>query len=440
MKHQKHRFPRGRRRLTALPGRAGLFALLVLGRVPYAQEEMQQQLQNQAQGAYLDEIAPSPRAAVPQTQSEAANPGEFQVFAPAVPTTGAFDQPFQWGKVIFRPHILYRFLYGNGIQSAPGEQQKTIIQEFSPGMLVDLGRDWVLDYTPTLRYYSSKEFQNGVDQTAVLRGGTTYDDWVLGLSQSYGRSTAPTIETGTQVSQESFGTALTAGRDLNNTVSIDLSVNQNFAFAQGLQNTREWTTAEWMNFKLWTRLNFGLGATLGYDNLQPGPNETFEQANGRLNWRVDDRISVSANVGVEDRQFQIAGRGSLISPLYGVSVQYQPFNETTVALTVSHSVSQSFLVTEITQNTSYGVTVGQRLLGKLHLDLSGDYNVEDFISSTAAIQSRTDNFYSFNARLSWPFLKRGSIGLEYEYSHDQSSLPGFTYGSKQLGFDISYTY
>lgn len=59
--------------------------------------------------------------------------------------------PFQWGVWDFHPHLLYRFIYGDGIPAGPTNHYKTIIQEISPGLLLNMGDHWLLDYTPTFR-------------------------------------------------------------------------------------------------------------------------------------------------------------------------------------------------------------------------------------------------------------------------------------------------
>jgi hypothetical protein len=283
---------------------------------------------------------------------------------------------------------------------------------------------------------------DGVDQSVILRGGTTFHDWVLGLSQIYTYSSSPTVETGTQVNEEDYLTAITAGRQLNDVVSLSLAANQNFEVAQGYQGSREWSSINWVNFKVWEHLNFGLGAGGGYDNVETGPDQIFEQAQGRFNWRVTDRLSISANGGLEDRQYRTANASSLIDPIYGTSIQYQPFGHTTLALTVNSSVSQAFLVAEETETTSYNAVLTQRLLGKMTLTVSGGYSITKYVATGAAEAgfSRKDDYDTFNARLSWPLFKRGTAGVFYQNTFNQSTAEGFSYGSTQFGCDIGYRY
>src|SRR6266853_1552784 len=121
-------------------------------------------------------------------------PGEIPPLAPPVA-----DQPLlQLGPIQFRPHFLYRFLYGDGISARPGQQPKTAIHELYPGMFLRLGNYWNLDYTPILRFYSNNHFRDTTDHSVALNGATIYDDWTFGFSQSYASSSQPLVSTAAQ--------------------------------------------------------------------------------------------------------------------------------------------------------------------------------------------------------------------------------------------------
>ena len=107
-------------------------------------------------------------------------------------------QPFRYEFLTLRPHIDYTALYANGILAAPGQPVNTVIQEISPGLRLDIGDHWVLDYTLTWMAYSSRYFQNTLNQNAKLTGGTSIGSWVLGLTQTYSKSAVPQAQTATQ--------------------------------------------------------------------------------------------------------------------------------------------------------------------------------------------------------------------------------------------------
>lgn len=395
-------------------------------------------------------FTPPPADITPSAlQADQAN-NAMDVFTPAGTLGSKLTQLLQYGPVTLHPHVSYRFLYGNGIQSQPGSQQNTVIQEVSPGILLDLGTHWALDYTPTLRYYSNSQFHDGVDHAATLTGWTRYEDWTLGLSQGFACTTAPTVETGAQTEQQNYSTALFANYAFSSRMSADFGLNQSLNFVSGFQDSRTWSTMDWLNYHFGPRLNVGIGAGAGYVNITDSavgynnPDQTYEQLQGRINWRATDKISFQVNGGFEDRQIQASGVSATLNPIYGASVQYLPFKDTQISLAANRSVSASdyYVAAQTSENTSVNLGLNQRLLKKFNLNLGAGYTQSDYTDSLGSKPgvNRTDESYSFNASLSHPFFRRGTWSLSYQYSDNVSSQSGFGYQSSQIGFSISYAY
>jgi Putative beta-barrel porin 2 len=394
-------------------------------------------------------ISQSPQYTPPPSALLAAQNNEMQVFNPEADFLDMLQNinTFQWGPVSFHPSLSYKFLYGTGIESSPGNQQASIVQSFSPSFLFLVGSHWTLHYTPTWTFYSSKRFENSLDHMASLSWGTTYNDWVLGLSQHYSRSNDALIETGAQTEQEKYTTAAQASYQFNTKMSMDLGVNQNFNFSSqarnsaSLTNSREWSTMDWLNYAFWARLNIGLGLGFGYINEDVGPDMIYEQYQGRVNWRATDKISFHLNGGLQDQQFLTSDEGDMVTPIFGASVQYQPFDQTQLSLNANRTVSASSLENQVTETTAITADLKQRLLGKLNLDLSGSYNSTKYVATIFGFSlGRTDDYYAFNARLSCPFLKRATAAVFYQYSDNSSSARGYTFSSNQVGFQLGYQF
>src|SRR5687768_17736149 len=62
--------------------------------------------------------------------------------------------PLQWGPISARPHVFYRLTDSDGILRVPGQPTTTTINTLSPGLLVEIGRRWTADYTPTWTTYT----------------------------------------------------------------------------------------------------------------------------------------------------------------------------------------------------------------------------------------------------------------------------------------------
>ena len=94
---------------------------------------------------------------------------------PPAPSTTVRDTVLgQMGPVAFRSHFTYRYLYGDGVPASPGRQLTTSIHAFAPEFLFDIGSHWMLDYTPTWRFYSNDAFRDKTDHSVRLNGGTAY--------------------------------------------------------------------------------------------------------------------------------------------------------------------------------------------------------------------------------------------------------------------------
>ena len=385
-----------------------------------------------------DILAPGPQPP-DQTPPAMQQASEMDVFATAPQTE---SEPLKWGLLTLRPHPYYQFQYADGLQSSTNHTAHSLIQTISPGALLEIGQHWTVDYSPLWTIYSNNQFSDNFGQEVKLVGGTIYNDWVLGLIQSYAEIDAPLTVTASQTRTETYNTILNGSYTMNSKMSLDLSLNQNFVSADQFSSYKEWSTLDWLNYQFWPRLNIAVGAGGGYDNEDASrPDMTFEQLQGRVNWRVADKISFQLHGGVEDRQFLSGSASDLINPVFGASIQYQPFEQTKISLTGERAVSASYLQNnQVTESTSISVGLNQRLLGKIFLDLSGGYQTVKYISSNSSVSSRRDDYDYLNAQLSCAILKRGTIAVFYQISRDDSSQAGYSFTSHQVGFSIGCRY
>lgn len=387
---------------------------------------------------------------------------QMQVFTPAdtAPAMGEEKQPLKWKFITLHPHVYYNFVSSSGVEAAPGQQNRTVVQQVSPGMLFNLGDYWTLDYTPTLTYYSDSNFHDTLAHSVTLAGGKAYGDWLFNLSQGYASSDAPLVQTGGQTGQETYSTALSAIYQINSRLALSLGANQslNYVDSSGAVTnapsaSRTWSTMDWLNYEFWPRLNAGAGAGLGYINEVGGTDMIYEQYQGQVNWRATDKISFQLSGGLEDEQFLgSSGAGDLVTPIFNAAIQYQPFDQTRLTLSASRSVSSSYYyVNQVSETTQVAAGLNQRLLGELYLDVGGGYARAKYVSSVPlAGVARADDYYTFNTSLTCPILKYGTLSVFYNYSHNASNQSGFlgplstssayAFSSSQVGFSVSLRY
>jgi hypothetical protein len=224
-------------------------------------------------------------------------------------------------------------------------------------------------------------------------------------------------------------------------MSLDMEISQKLMYANSFDNSREWSTLDWLNYQFWPRLDAAIGIGFGYDNVDTRTDVTYEQYETRINWRATDKISFQVHGGLEDRQFLSSGVSDAINPVFGAAVQYQPFENTKLLMSGDRIVAGSYFQNQVTESITFKGGLNQRLLKRLYLDLGGAYSTVKYMASANGVSpDRTDDYYSFNVRLSRIILKRGTIAAFYQISSNSSSQSGFAYSSSQFGFEIGYQY
>jgi len=360
-----------------------------------------------------------------------------------------------WGPFRVYPDLNYLFTYGNGLQAQPGANSSTAISTVTPDVLIKMGNYWSLDYSPSLAFYSNPIFQNTVNQRVTLKGGTTYGDWTLSLLQSYVDTTDPLVETGTQVDQVAYATALNAAWQMNGHLSLQLGLNQNFRSAQAFSDLHEWTTSDWLNYQIERQFGVALGVTGGYDEVSIGSDMPFEEAQVRMNFQPGTKLLLNLTGGIEDRQFIHPSAPSLVAPIFSASAQYQLFEGTSLTITGSRTVTPSFFGNEVNVVTSVMAGIRQRIIGKLYFSVNGTYVSEPYTSivagplppyylgippTTALAQTRSDTIKTLRFSLSTAFRSHLTGSVFYLINEDTSSQANFSYTGNQVGLQLNYRF
>ena len=395
-------------------------------------------------------------------------PGSGQFGAPFLGTTAlarslSAQSPYiptgpglaRLGPFSVYPHLLYTLSYGNGLEAQPGKNSTTAINTIAPGVLFRMGHHWTMDYTPTLAFYSNPLFRDTTGQSVALYGYTTYRDWTLNLAQSYLDTTQPLVETGTQVEQVLYATALSAIWQMNGKMSLQLSVNQNFRFIEAFNDLHEWTTTDWLNYQFDRQTGVGLGVTGGFDEVSLGSDMPFEQLLGRVIFRPGAKLNLTLIAGGEERQIIHPSAPSFFSPVLNASLQYQALAGTSFGLLASRIVTPAFYGNEINVITSVTAHVRQHLVGKLHFEITGGYTSEPFDSieagplpqyflgvppRTTLAVTRLDTRTYAQFRLVMTFRTRLTASIFYMLNNNASSQAKFNYSGQQAGLELNYRY
>ncbi len=360
--------------------------------------------------------------------------------------------PFMhWGELTLRPELVYRFIAGDGIPVSTNRSYSTVIQEFSPGLILGFGPSWDLQYTPTERLYSNHNFVDGLDHYVDLRGNVTNQATTLSLSQKYTHSLSPLLETGAQTETDTYDTELGAVHLLNGEWSLEAGLSQNFRYPARYQGYRDWSTLDWLAYQVTPRLNLAMGLGVGYTAVIDSVDSIYEQAQGRMNLRLTERLSLGLNGGAQERQLLSNGGGNLFNPIYGASILFAPGHDTVISLGVSQVTTVSYVPGNLTETTSLELSLKQQIFERVSLLLEGGYRQNSYVNELRfAIAGggivdfgsvvRKDDTYSISTRLVYSFSTRGTLAFLYRYRMNDSSQQGYAVTSNQVGIELGYHY
>lgn len=299
-----------------------------------------------------------------------------------------------------------------------------------------------LDYTPSLNYYLKGPYKDSLNHGANFTGSFSYSKWSFTIGQSYSKSSNPLVETGAQTETQSLATPITATFHYSDKVFFEFTLTQQFQEAQQFGSFKQWSTMDWLNYRLSDKTSIGAGAGAGYTDYDQGPDTTYEQFQGRFDWRIGTKLNFTANGGVEIRQFKgIADSQSQVNPLFGITGRYQLFEATSFSVSANESVSASLFQSPLSKSTSFSASIGQRLLKHLQLTISGGHQTTEYQSAgRSTLPDRTDDTTFFSTSLGSTFLKKGTVSVSYQHSANASTGEGFSYNSNQYTAQIEYRF
>ena len=365
----------------------------------------------------------------------------------------------RYGPFWIHPRISYQFLHGTGLArfQKAGESGATELHTFSPGVAIELGDHWNIDYEAGLHEYVDPTLRDNVSHTLALTGRFTLQDWVFSFRQGYSQNAEILVDTAAQTTQQIHTTALSTHYSHSETLSYDFGVNQMIRLSPTYSDYSNWSTMEWINYALAPKVSTGLGFGIGYSSIgqsqfRPGvPSTSFvsEQVQGRVVVTPSDKVSLSASGGLEFQQTLRKYGENLVNPVFSLTASYQPLEQTVFSISGSRALSGGYFAGESSQVTAINLGVRQRLLGKLHLDLAGGYQQTEYQSlflfpidqQLFQFQNQGRNRgLSFQSRLSATLFQSFAVGVFYRYSENESNsnLFGrqFSYNSSQVGVDV----
>jgi hypothetical protein len=365
----------------------------------------------------------------------------LDVFAAAASGGNSASPFYQYGPLEIRPHLAYNGSYNERLLLRPGVAKGSYVETFSPGLLVNFGPRWSLDYTPSYTIYSQPEFRDRLTHSVNGNGGVAYRDTSLSFDQGYRYAADPLIETGRQTETETVSTNVSATHALSPRLLLQGDAQQTLTFVSSAPDFYQWSASGNVRYQFSQTLTAGGHIGSGYSAIYKAPDMIYTQPGLDLSWTPSAKLAIAGAVSLDNRIILARRWQWLQNPVFTASASYAPFDVTSLQGNLSRIISPSFFRGQASTITLYGFSVQQRLLGHLWLNGGITYQNSEYITAGRVAEfARKDNAWSYTAGVRTTFFKRGKIGVSYQDSDSHSNLPGFNLQSWRVAWDISYRY
>lgn len=380
--------------------------------------------------------------------------------APEVQPT---DRPLQLGPFRFHPHLGYQVAYGDGILLGVGNEGTTTLHTILPGIFAQMGPYWDVDFTTAINRYSNAEFNNNEAYYLALHGHIPREKWLMDFGYQGAATEQPQSEVGQTVRQNSHQATASGIYNYQTPLSLELSGAYDARFAEEFSDYNTFSTLEWLNYKVTERTALGLGGGVGYTEAQGGPDWLFEQLLGRVVWTPGSKFSIQASGGLQFQQFNGSGTtnvtitnlvstnivftrlparsGTDVTPIFGAMVTYKPFEQTSVFVSADRLIGVAYEENQWTDTTAFSAGVRQRLFGQFSLEVVPSLNFTKYESTLEGVSvTREDEYFAVYAGLRTVLFRKLDALVFWQYTDNDSDLPGLSYVARQVGLRLEYRY
>ena len=121
----------------------------------------------------------------------------------------------------------------------------------------------------------------------------------------------------------------------------------------------------------------------------------------------------------------------------GARGEYAPSASTRVTLEAARTVLPSFLAGEMNRQTLMRAGLGQRIVGRIHLNATLLRRNQDYVpANSAAPVARSDHSRTLDLAVSCGLLRRLNLSLLHRTTRNTSSLAGHAFRSRQFGAEL----
>lgn len=399
------------------------------------------QLRNQLQGVEIEPELPVPATEV-TTHEQSATPRRFH----------------------YQVALSLRGIYDDNINLSQTNREGDFYTLIEPSINLGFGdpeNNYVeLDYMPQAFLFAQHTEDDALQHLITLNAQYRFPQVTFSLTQQVqildGTGLTSATGTGTDFTRTNldvsgrtrlniYSTRVDANYSLTGKTFLTASLSYDVDDYQSLLSSTVVSANAYFNYTYSPKLAIGIGLTGGYDGVdEPSQDQLFEQINVRASYELTGKVSANLSAGVEFRQVTSGGesQGGGGSPVFDGSLFYQPFDGTSLALSLTRrTLNSAVLAEQDYHSTSFILSARQRFFQRIYLGLSVGYENSSYFSTQTDIASnRTDDYYFLQASVDLNITSYWTLGLFYFYRQDDSSLEAFSFYDNQFGLRTALTF
>lgn len=363
---------------------------------------------------------------------------------------------FQVGAVDVRPNVGYGVSYDDNIflTHRSANKQEDILHTFSPGVSLGAGdyrgqsgSYFSANYIASLLFFQDNSGANATDHNASisLGGGERlswrFDQTLVAASDA---DTA-NLAAGGRTKRRAWGSTLGAIYDVSDKTNLETSfayILNDYASATTFDSQRAQGKAL-LDYAMTAKLHYGLGGSLGYDQVDGSNNSVFEQVNSRAIWEISPKLAMRVGVGVEFRQFQGVDldRAGLI---FDVGADWKISPLTVASLGAGRGVAPSnSLGNQSATRTSVTGQLGHKIGERYTATLATGYTSTDASANgVTAFATQEDDYWFARPGLAAKLADRLAASAFYQFRRNDSTAAANAsdFTNHQIGMNLSYTF
>jgi len=326
--------------------------------------------------------------------------------------------------------------------------------------------DWVNSLRPGIEFFTNQSpldaehyFQAGYDAEFLLfmendsensinhRANALYrynaSKGFIQASHDFAKVEGADRDIGNRTEVLSQNTIIRGEYELTRKIRFYGDANQRLRYYDNQNDRHNWHLGGFLMYQVLPKTKIGLGTKVGWVDIQNSPNQTYQQALGRIIWEPTGKLTVDARFGADFREFhQLNARGSRVSPAGSLELRWDPLAKTMASLTAYYNVEgSSFINNSNFDAVGIQAKIRQNFSEKVSAILQGGYENADYYATTNNFTSNREDDYGFvRGSIIWEPYEWLSVEPFYRFSTNDSSIATSSFDRHQTGVQATLTY